>query len=477
MPPSVTNVGQPIIITIFGATGDLSTKKLIPALFDLFQKGFLPMTFRIMGVSRRALSSLEYRQLAKESIEKKGPILATQEKLNEFLSLLSYTQGTFNELASYHNLSDALAKEEVVLGQRANRLFYLAVPPVYYQNIFENLAHSGLADTHGSQAAWTRVLVEKPFGNDVQTARELDETLGKLFKEEQIFRIDHYLAKEVLQDILMFRFSNMMFEPLWNNKYIEKVEILMWGKENLSTRGAFYDSVGALRDTGQNHMLQMLAFVAMENPLGLDVGRMRGERAKVFRALRPVARETVGEDIIRGQYEGYASIPSVAKDSQTETYFRLKTFVENDRWKGVPFYLESGQGLAEEKTEIKIYFKKTESCLCPPGVPHNHQNILTFRIQPNEGISIVFWAKKPGVVSELEPKELSFSYRHGKQEGVLANAYEKVLFDGIAGDQTLFASTAEVSASWEFITPILEAWGALPLHSYRLGSTGPKVTS
>lgn len=462
----------PTIITIFGATGDLSTKKLIPSLFSLFTRGFLPKRFHIVGVSRRALSNDEYRQFAKESIESKAPILVSRERLEEFLSNISYAQGSFDNLESYKHLGEVLAAEEFRLGQCASKLFYLAVPPIYYKAIFENLAHSGIAASCSDETGWTRILVEKPFGNDVITARELDDTLGKLFKEEQIFRIDHYLAKEALQDILMFRFSNMLLEPLWNNTYIERVEISLLEKGDVQNRGAFYDAVGALRDVGQNHMLQMLTFVAMEDPIELEASRIRKSRAEVLRALRPITSGTENIPLVRGQYEGYGDIASVAKDSQTETYFRMEVAVDNPRWRGVPFVLESGKALDEEKTEIKVYFKKTESCLCPPGAEHHHQNILTFRIQPNEGISILFWAKKPGLIPELEPKELSFSHRQPSSEAQLVDAYEKVLFDGIAGDQMLFASTEEVSASWGFITPILDVLKNIPLHRYKKGSRG-----
>ncbi len=466
-------VTAPTIITIFGATGDLSTQKLIPALFDLFQKGFLPTSFKIIGVSRRDLSNTDYHQFAKNSIE--GRQTFDKGILENFLSHISYTQGAFDDVESYERLKGVLSQEEASFGQCTNKLFYLAVPPVHYKGIFQKLADSGLTSACSDELGWTRVLVEKPFGNNIETSQELDEILGKLFKEEQIFRIDHYLAKEALQDILMFRFSNMLFEPLWNNKYIEKVEIMLYEKKDIGTRGAFYDGIGALRDVGQNHLLQMLAFVAMEDPIELEASRIRTERGRVLKSLRPITADIVGSLVTRGQYEGYLSAPSVNENSTTETYFRVKALIDNDRWQGVPFYLESGKALTEDKTEIKIYFKKTESCLCPPGAEHHHQNILTFRIQPNEGISVVFWAKKPGFTFDLEPKELSFSYRSSPDASHIADAYEKVLFDGIAGDQLLFTSTEEVSSAWHFITPILELWGNIPLHKYEKGSIGPKV--
>ena len=464
----------PTIITIFGATGDLATRKLIPALFDLFQNGYLPFSFKIVGMSRRGFSHEEYRDIAKNSIIERT---ASQKEdiLEEFLSHISYTQGTFDDKESYERLKGVLDHEERLFGQCTNKLFYLAVPPAYYKGIFEQLAASDLSKPCSDETGWTRILVEKPFGNDVSTAQELDQVLGSLFKEEQIFRIDHYLAKEALQDILMFRFSNTLFEPLWNKDYIERVELTLSEKKGVDSRGAFYDGIGALRDVGQNHLLQMLAFIAMEDPIELDALRIRTERARVLESLRPVNSDTAGALLVRGQYERYKETPSVDAASQTETFFRIKTFIDNDRWQGVPFYLESGKALDEDKTEIKIYFKKTTSCLCPPGTEHHHQNILTFRIQPDEKISILFWAKKPGLSLDLEPKELSFSYRNIPEGSRLADAYEKVLFDGIAGDQILFASTEEVSAAWQFITPILELWENTPLHPYAQGSKGPQV--
>ena len=272
--------------------------------------------------------------------------------------------------------------------------------------------------------------------------------------------------------MIAFRFANGIFNPIWNKDYIEKVEISMFGTSGIDGRGAFYDSVGALRDVGQNHVLQMLAFIAMEDPLELDATLIRAARASVLKALCLFTKDTFSHAVVRGQYAGYKDVSGVEKDSQTETYFKIEALIDNPRWQGVPFYLESGQGMHEDKTEIKIYFKKTETCLCPPEAEHHHQNILTFRIQPDERISILFWAKKPGLTLDLEPKELSFSYR---AVAGLTDAYEKVLFDGIAGDQLLFMSTEEIFAAWNFITPILELWKDLPLHQYKKGSAGPDV--
>lgn len=463
---------RPTSIVVFGATGDLSRKKLIPSLFDLYQKGFLPVAFKIIGVSRKELSHEEYQEIVKTILSEKGRVSDTK-KLEEFSSHFLYVQGLFDSKEGYKRLVHALAKEDVAFGACANKLFYLAVPPLHYKTIFENLAESELTVACSDETGWTRILVEKPFGNDIATAQELDQILGKLFNEKQIFRIDHYLAKEVLQDILMFRFSNLLFEPIWNKNYIERVEIKLLEQGDTDTRASFYDSVGALRDVGQNHILQMLAFVAMEDPVELEPARIRDARANVLQSLRPLTPQLLDEACVRGQYKGYQDLPATAPQSQTETYFRMNVFIDNDRWQGIPFRLESGKALREDRTEIKIYFKKTESCLCPPEAEHHHQNILTFKIQPNEGISILFWAKKPGLTLDLEPKELSFAYRNSPDTMMLADAYEKVLFDGITGDQTLFTSTAEVSAAWNFITPILELWKELPLYRYKKGSAGP----
>lgn len=463
---------MPTIFTIFGATGDLNKRKLLPALLDLHQQGFLPECIKIVGIGRRKFSDEDYRDFVKEAIIKNGHS-HSDEELENFLEHVVYHEGDFTVPGSYKKLSEKLITIEDEFGQCSNKLFYLAVSPVNYEIIFKQLADSGLTIPCSFDTGWTRILVEKPFGEDIKTAQELDKTLGLLFKESQIFRIDHYLGKETLQDILMFRFSNLIFEPLWNNKYIEKVEILLHESIGIEGRGAFYDNVGALRDVGQNHMLQMLSFVAMDNPGALNSSSIRKERSRLLSSIKHINKEEIAKNVVRGQYIGYKQEEGVDENSKTETYFKIKTFIENDRWRGVPFYLEGGKGLKSKRTEIKIHFKKTQQCLCPPNKDQNHANILTFRIQPDEGISVLFWAKKLGLTMELEPKELSFSYLNGDDK--FADAYEHILFDAIAGDQTLFTSTEEVSAAWEFITPILENWEDLKLIQYKKGSNGPNV--
>lgn len=464
---------MPTILVIFGATGDLSRKKLLPALFDLHKRNLLPDMTRIVAVSRRAWDTAAYRAFAEDVVrEAKGEKGVGDEVLAAFLELVEYQSGDFTAPETYRLLSEKLIEIERGFGVCANKLFYLSVSPAHYEPICKELADSGLTIPCSSETGWTRVLIEKPFGKDIATARKLDAMLGLLFKEEQIFRIDHYLGKETVQDILTFRFSNLIFEPIWNNKYIEKVSIVLYEDIDIAGRGAFYDGIGALRDVGQNHILQMLALVAMERPERFAADAIRRRRTEVLHALAPFRREDVEKRVIRAQYEGYENEEGVVKNSQTETYFKMCAFVDNERWRGVPFELESGKALGEKKTEITIHFKPLAQCFCTKREGHiPHANKLVFRIQPDEGISVLFWAKKPGVLLDIEPKTLSFSY--GDKRELFVDAYEKILFDAIAGDQTLFTSTEEVAAAWEFITPIIQEWGHTPLLRYKKGTMGP----
>lgn len=465
---------KPTIVVIFGATGDLSIRKLIPSFFHLYQKGMLPENFQIVAFSRREMTDQDYHKfIASEQKLRKLPILEGPD-FGEFLSHISYQQGDFDDAESYKRLKKKLiALDTDTFDRCSNKLFYLAVPPDLYQTILQNLAHYGLTIACSDGEGWTRILIEKPFGRDDETAKKLDEMLGKLFREEQIFRIDHYLAKETLQNILMFRFSNMLFEPIWNNRFIEKVEMKIYEKIDVEGRGAFYDNIGALRDVGQNHMLRMLALIAMENPQSLNPEAIRSERNKVMKSLQPLEGDDVAKYTVRAQYKGYRDEPSVAKDSQTETYFKIKAFINNERWKGVPFYLESGKAMKESRAEILVYLKESGAYLCPNDGGCDFQNVISFKIQPEEGISIRFWAKKPGLVSTLEPRELSFLYNDSQAKEKTVDAYERVLFDCIKGDQTYFTSTDEVMTSWKFITPIIESWKNAKLQEYTKGTFGP----
>ncbi|MAF80685.1 glucose-6-phosphate dehydrogenase [bacterium] len=462
-------------LVIFGGTGDLAEKKLLPALFHLHKNKYLPEQFRILGVSHDDHTIDSYRKFVADSISERMHS-HTPEELAAFVAIVDYVEGSFENDALYSSLAEHLETlDDSKFDTCANKLFYLAVPPNRYELIFERLAASGLTIPCGGEEGWTRVLVEKPFGRDLMTAQTLDKQLGKLFQEEQIFRIDHYLAKETVQNIITFRFANALFEPVWNAKNIEHVHILVSEDGGVGERGSFYEDLGALRDVGQNHLLQMLALVAMEDPGKLDPGLLRSARATVLEDLKPTTKHDIKQHVVRGQYDGYRDIDDVADASGIETFFRITAFIDNKRWGGVPFILESGKKLSERKAEITITFKEPISCVCPLEDDHEHRNVLRIQVQPDESISLLFWAKKPGLTYELEPRELSFSYQDSEADTALPDAYEKVLYDCIRGDHTLFASTEEVAASWRFITPILDHWGKTKLLPYRPGTVAADI--
>jgi glucose-6-phosphate 1-dehydrogenase len=462
---------NPTTFVIFGATGDLAQKKLIPALFDLYIKGHMPEKYRIVGFSRKSLSDEDYRGFMKESLKARGHD-HTSKEVDVFLGHGFYRKGDIDNMDTYKELSVYLSESDREIGTCTNKLFYLAVPPTLYQSSFSHLAASGLAipcakgDDNKSDI-WTRVLVEKPFGNDLEEARRLDNVLGELFNEEQIFRIDHYLAKETVQNILTFRFANSMFEPIWNNKNVSKIEIKLHEQFGIRKRGSFYDGIGALRDVGQNHILQMLSLVAMEDPEFMTASAIRKARFNLLKRVVP-GSDKIEDYAFRGQYSGYLDAEGVKENSDTETFFRLKLNVNNDRWQGVPFFVESGKSLTESHTEISVTFKQRETCACPVHDTRDHTNKVTFRIQPDEGISVRFWAKRPGFDFELDEKDLSFKYLSGTD--VLPDAYERILFDCIRGDQTLFNSTDEIRSQWGIITPICNNWKDVPLVQYEPGS-------
>ncbi len=457
---------EPLTFVIFGATGDLAYKKLYPSLFQLYRKGVLSEEFRIVGFARSDQDDEGLREYALGSVREN--LEADEQELNSFLQHIFYVQGSFDNSEDYKKLAGRLRELDEEIGLCPNRLFYLAAPPKFYHTIFKQLAGSEL-NQPCSEEKWTRVLVEKPFGSDLRTARELDRELGGLFDEEQIFRIDHYLQKETLENLLMFRFSNLLFEPVWHGEYVEKVCIRMYEEFGVEDRGSFYDSIGALRDVGQNHILQMLAHTAMDDPGELSARAIRNKRANVLEELSEFPIVDFATNAYRAQYEGYRQIDGVADDSDTETYFWLRTFVDNERWQGVPFELEGGKCLSETRTEIEVTFQHSPRCLCTPETEGPHKNVVTFQIKPDKQISVRFWSKKPGFTSELEARDLSFNFSENELSEQFADAYERILFDAMRGDQTRFARTDEVEASWRFITPILENWDKAELEHYQPG--------
>ncbi len=458
-----------VIITIFGATGDLAEKRLFPALFHLYKKGFLKDKFHIVGFSRRPWQDAEFQEYVAD-IFKKDINTYDSKTVNEFLTHVHYVSGDINDLASYKKIQNKLGSLDELENVCLNKVFYLAVTPVHYEITLNNISLSGLTIPclqvdKENNVSYTRIFIEKPFGNNLKEAEKLDKLLGTLFDETQIFRIDHYLAKETLQNILSFRFANSIFEPNWNKDHIEKIVISLLEKNTVGKRGESYDPVGALRDVGQNHILQMLAFVTMPNPGSLKGDAVRLARGSIFEKVHYVHQ---AHSLVRAQYEGYNKEPGVSPHSETETYFRAEVSLDNETFKGVPIILESGKGFFEAKTEIVIYFKPRVSGMFSVDEGENiKQNILTFSIYPKEHISLSVFAKKPNFDNKVTVRAFNLSE---KEEASEPDAYQKVLFDGLSGDNTLFASTQEVLAEWRLITEILEHYPETKLLSYPVGS-------
>ncbi|MBC7265571.1 MAG: glucose-6-phosphate dehydrogenase [Coriobacteriia bacterium] len=459
---------DPTTLVVFGATGDLMARKIIPALAYLAEKNRLPERFRVIGFSRRDWSDEDFRAHVRSVLDAYPGAAPRGAALDAFVEWFSYQQGTFDESGAYDALADDIREVAQSWEGRCNRLFYLAVPPEHYRAIFERLAQSGLVTGCEGDGACTRVLVEKPFGKDAASAQELDEVLGSLFAEEQIYRIDHYLAKEMLQGILSFRFSNTLMEPSWDAESIARIDVTLLESIGVERRGAFYDGVGALRDVGQNHLLQMLALVAMDRPKDLSAPSIREARAQFLRTLSVPPADEMAASSFRAQYRGYRTIPGVAPDSETETYFALRFHLTGPRWGGVPVTLESGKRMGEPLKEVAVTFRAPDACLCDSSHPGPFENRVIFQLEPEESIRIEFWAKKPGFEHELEKREFTF-FLYQKQEKVqYVEEYATLLLDAIEGDQTLFVSTDEVREMWRFIDPWLQVWsmGAVPLEEY-----------
>lgn len=459
---------HPTIFVIFGVTGDLASRKLLPALLALYAKKKLPQRFAIVGFSRRSFTREEFRELLRSRLNVK-PGEFKEEDVKHFFDHISYEQGVFNDPSAYRRLAVRIQEIDARWGQCSNKLFHLSVPPSLYGGILTNLADSKLTESCADETGWTRVLIEKPFGHDLATARELDKLLGKLFREEQIFRIDHYLAKEALQNIIAFRFTNSLFEPIWRRGTVDKIHVKLFEQDGVGDRGDSYDEVGALKDVGQNHMLMMLAAVTMDRPRSFSAADVRAARAAILKKTEPASGAAMKGCSARGQYVGYQSEVGVPRGSQVETYFRVKAFIGSSRWKGVPIFLESGKALAETKTEIDVYFKPDKK---DGKDGANSQNILTFRIQPDECIRIKFFVKTPGYEFRTEAKTLKFRYSEqaAPEWNLRLTDYERLIHDAFVGDQTLFASTDEIMASWKFIANVAKAWAKLPLITYQKGA-------
>ncbi len=478
---SAERIPEPTVVVIFGASGDLTKRKLLPALFHLEQSNLLPEEFSVVGVARRPLQG-EFEKDMREGILQFGGVQEGEKKLDEFMGKVSYFAMNFDDPGGYAKLKAVLEGIDQKQGSKGNRLFYLATAPEYFAEIIEQLGQHGMAKP---QQGKVHVIIEKPFGHDLASARQLNDEVNRVFAEDQIFRIDHYLGKETVQNILVFRFANGIFEPVWNRNYVDHVQITAAEDIGIEGRGPFYEKAGALRDVIQNHVMELLSFVALEPPVSFEADAMRREKVKVWRSIQPIHIM----DSVRGQYgpgkvggkdvKGYRQEDRVDPNSATETYAALKVGIENWRWAGVPFYLRAGKRLAKRVTEITIQFKqppqllfKGQSGACRELQP----NLIAMRIQPDEGISLRFGAKVPSPNMEVCPVNMNFSYAEafGKSS---ANGYERLLLDAMLGDATLFAHRDGVEATWSLLTPVLDFWAnnkPKDLPNYAAGTWGPK---
>src|SRR3984893_11878455 len=474
---------DPCVVVMFGASGDLARRKLLPALFDLARHACLAPRFRLLGFARTHMSDDEFRGTAGEALAKGSQSSKDQDKRQEFLKQLHYFSGNYDDPEAYVRLTQRLEELDRAGQLAGNRLFYLATPPDVYPRIIEQLGRAGLAQPKGEES-WTRVIIEKPFGRDRASARELNRTVLGVFNESQVYRIDHYLGKETVQNLLVFRFGNGIFEPLWNRNYVDHVQITASESLGVESRAAFYESTGALRDMIQSHMLQLTSLVALEAPATFDATAVRNEKIKVLQSVRPYTAETVARDIVRGQYAagtaeggknvpGYRQEPGVSPSSTTETYVAARLLIDNWRWADVPFYLRTGKRLARQVSEIAIHFRRA------PHLVFRGQgldaNWLVLNIQPEEGISICFYAKLPGQEMRLKQVSMNFSY-HGAFGADERSAYATLVADCMRGDATLFDRADGVEAAWSLVDPISEAWreNKAPLTNYAAGSWGPR---
>jgi len=480
----------PCALVVFGASGDLTRRKLIPALYALWVQRYLPGGFAVVGVARRPMSDDEFREHVRKGIEEFARLPIEEAEWREFAATLRYLHGDYGDPATYQRLRELLAQLAAEQGTGGNALFYLGTPPSAFPAVIEQLGRAGLAcplDEESKQCGrWARIVVEKPFGRDLASARALDRLLEETFGEEQVYRIDHYLGKETVQNILVFRFANGIFEPVWNRRYVDHVELTVAESIGVEGRGSYYEESGALRDMVQNHLMQLLALVAMEPPASFDARSVRHEKAKVVRAVRPFAPGEIGRFALRGQYgpgavaggrvPGYREEDGVAPDSRTETFAALRLLVDNWRWSGVPFYLRSAKRMPRRVSEIALRFRMPPLALFPrTPLDQAEPNVLAFRIQPAEGISLRFEAKLPG--QELHVRSVNMEFRYGTSFGLAApEAYETLLLDAMRGDATNFASAEMVEDSWALLDPVLNAWAAEApgdFPNYEAGSWGP----
>ncbi|MBV8579740.1 MAG: glucose-6-phosphate dehydrogenase [Candidatus Eremiobacteraeota bacterium] len=478
-------IADPCNVVFFGASGDLMKRMLMPAMWNLRLDGILPANYGIVGFSRSQYTDDEFRDQMHRSVDEFSRSGQAKEPLwSDFAKHLAYVPGDFDDVACYHALREVLEKNDRELGTAGNRLFYLSTPPSVFATIIEHLDAAGLGPRTNKQG-WSRIIIEKPFGTDLDSARALQAEVSKVFDEKLVYRIDHYLGKEPVQDIMALRFANVIFEPIWNRRYIDSVQITAAETVGVEGRGGYYDNAGALRDMIQNHVMNLLALVAMEPPVAADADSIRDEKFKVLRAVRPIERTRVTLDSARGQYDagsnagtpvpGYREEPDVREESNTETYAAVKLLVDNWRWADVPFYLRSGKRLARKKSEIAIRFRSLPHRLFGEAGDLLDNNVLVMKIQPEEGISLRFNAKVPG--PKMHIRSVSMDFNYGTGFGVVsAPAYERLVGDAMRGDATLFTRWDAVETAWQIVMPVLDRWQNTADESfpnYSAGSQGP----
>jgi glucose-6-phosphate 1-dehydrogenase len=481
-------VPAPCVITIFGATGDLTHRKILPAIYNLRRAGLLPAETSVVGFARRPLSDDDFRRDMRAAVEEYSRVPVEEALWHDFESGLFYQRGDFGDRESFHGLAERLEQIDDLRGTAANRLYYLAAPPSTYSEVVANIGHARM-DREGGRSGWARVVVEKPFGHDLASAGALNQELLNVFDESQVYRIDHYLGKETVRNLLIFRFGNGIFEPLWNRRYVDHVQITVAEDLGIEGRGAFYEEAGATRDILQNHLLQLLTLTAMEPPIAFEADALRDEKVRVLRAIDPRWTDARARAAaVRGQYTagwsgdkrvvGYREEDEVADDSDVETFVALKLEIQNWRWADVPFYIRTGKRLPRRASEIAIQFKLPPLMLFGESATPPEANLLALRIQPNEGIMLRFAAKVPELGLDVRSVNMDFTYGTSFTRDA-PEAYETLLLDAMLGDPSLFTRADEVEAAWAIVTPLEEVWhewakkGENDLCFYEAGSWGP----